>query len=158
MEWELFFFFSLIWCFPAWRGGVKDRSKHAHLIIYLWEKKVANFVWEPRRTTAQLSVKATPCRITKTGPVIDQQYGPGLKWLKINKTLKLAQFLVIRWKMMLHRVNRYLTCHALLLKTLLQWGQHSVLEIPHRRPFLFFFRLPVYSYRESLVLKALLSL
>ena len=45
------------------------------------EKKDANFVWEPCRTTVQLSVKATQCRIAKTGRVLYLHFGPGLKWL-----------------------------------------------------------------------------
>ena len=51
--------------------------------LYLWEKKDANFVWELRRTTTQLSVKATQCGVAKRGKVLNLHNGPGLKWLKV---------------------------------------------------------------------------
>ena len=66
---------------------IAQKIKTAEVIKYHQKKglfvgkKDANFVWEPRRTTAQLSVKATQCRIAKSALVFDQQYGPGVKWL-----------------------------------------------------------------------------
>ncbi|PIO34216.1 hypothetical protein AB205_0155110, partial [Aquarana catesbeiana] len=45
------------------------RSNTTKRKLYLWDKKDVNFVWEPRRTTVQLSVKATQCRIAKNALV-----------------------------------------------------------------------------------------
>ena len=70
----------------------------------------------------------------------------GKKWfdeLKNNKTVKLAQFFYIMGRMKLRRVNRYLTCHALKLRTLMEWRQTSLLKNLHRRRFETFYRLPV---------------
>ena len=41
---------------------------------------------------------------------------------------------------MLHQVNRYLTCHALKLRTLMEWRQTSVLKNLHRRRLFYFYK------------------
>ena len=42
---------------------------------------------------------------------------------------------------MLHRVNRHPTCHALKLRTLMEWHRTSVLKNLHRQRFEFFLQV-----------------
>ena len=59
--------------------------------------------------------------------------------------------------MMLRRVNRYLTRHALKLRTLMEWRQTSVLKNLHRWRFNIFYRLLFSSYRGGLLLEHALA-
>ena len=68
--------------FIAQKIKTAEAIKYTKRKLYLWGKKDVNFVWEPRRTTAQLSVKVTQCHKLKFHLVRKGYMCPVRKWLK----------------------------------------------------------------------------
>jgi len=100
------FFFKIValLLFIAQKIKTTEAIKYHQKKALFVANKDVNFVWLQRRTTAQLSVKATQCRITKHGLVIEQPNLPGLKWLRMLSEIEVL--IVYCYQLKKRKVNK----------------------------------------------------